>query len=380
VFSPRTPSDLGPNRLTLLRRRLGVIPFDLTVSNPTAAGLDYPASILDALADRRGLAYRPDPAGLFEAREAVALELRTLGRPAPSGSIVLTASTSEAYSFLFKLLCEPGEGVLVPVPSYPLFEHLARLDGVRPVPYRLDPHAAWQPEVGGPEPGVRALVTVSPNNPTGTTVPPRQLSRFCAQHRLGLIADEVFLDYPLEPGPPLSSFAGTRDVLTFTLGGLSKYLGLPQLKLGWIAVSGPQDEVGPALERLEFIADQYLSVATPVQLALPSLFAAGAAVREAILERCRANLVAARRLLGVGGPIELVLPTAGWSVVLRYPNVVSEEDLALELLERDGVAVQPGYFFDFADPGYLAASLVVKPELFRQGLERVLARIGTHLR
>ncbi len=382
MFSSRVPEDLAPNRLARARAS-ATVRFDLTVSNPTAVGLPYPEGLLDALADRAGLAYRPDPRGLLSAREAVAGELRRHGVEADPGRIVLTASTSEAYAFLFKVLCDPGQAVLAPSPSYPLIEHLARVEGVEAAPYRLDAEHGWRLDVeeiaAAPE-TARAAVVVHPNNPTGSHVHPEDaaaLTRLCRERGWALIADEVFLDFALDE-PRTASFAAGTGCLTFTLGGLSKSVGLPQAKLSWIAVSGPDEAVAPALERLEFVADTFLSVSTAVQLGLPRLLREGEAVREAIRARCRANLAALRALVAAVPAVEALPVGGGWSAVLRVPAVVGEEELALELLREDGVAVQPGYFFDFARDGYLVVSLLTPPEGFRSGVERVLARLRRH--
>ena len=383
-FSRRVPRDLRPNRIAGALTQSGPPPFDLTVSNPTACGIVYPRRLLAALADPAALCYRPDPRGLREARAAVAGEYRRHGVALDPERIVLTASTSEAYSFLFKLLCEPGERVLTPLPSYPLFEHLARVEGVGARPYHLDPEAGWRldlDEIAGAGNEVRAVVVVHPNNPTGsyvTAADAAALAGLCRQRGWALIADEVFLDYPLDGGGA-PSFAARADALTFTLGGLSKSVGLPQLKLAWIAVSGPPNEVGAALERLEFIADTFLSVGTPIQIALPDLLGAGGEIRAAIAARCRANLAALRAIAHAYPEVTVLPADGGWSAVLRVPAVIGEEELVLMLLERDGVAVQPGFFFDFPRDGTVVASLLPPPETFRGGVDRLLSRLRTLL-
>jgi hypothetical protein len=379
MFSRRLPSDLAPNRLAL--RRAALPPrFDLTLSNPTRAGIAYPAGLLRSLADPRGLVYDPDPCGLPAARAAVAAECARLGRPADPESMVLTASTSEAYAMLFKLLCDPGDAVLVPVPSYPLFEHLAALEGVRAEPYRLDPGHRFQPMLPtGPPPGAKAIVAVHPNNPTGTRLDAASgevLVAWCARHGLALIVDEVFLDYPLDPARALCSFAGTREVLTFVLGGLSKSAGLPQLKLAWTLVSGPDAVRARALEALAFAADSYLSVATPVQAALAEVLEAARPVRDAILARCRGNLSVLRAALAPLAGATLVEPDGGWLAVLRYPAVVGGEELALALLEEDRVALHPGWFYDLPGEGWLALSLLPDGPCFAEGVSRLARRLA----
>ncbi|HPC83655.1 MAG TPA: pyridoxal phosphate-dependent aminotransferase [Thermoanaerobaculaceae bacterium] len=380
-FSSRTPADLEPNRITLARAAHPPA-YDLTDSNPTRCGIPYPEDLLRPLADPAGLAYRPDPRGLVEARRAVSAEYARQGAAVPVERLVLTASTSEAYALLFKLLCEPGEAVLVGVPSYPLFDHLARVEGVRTEPYHLDPDQGWRldlHELAAAPADTRAVVVVHPNNPTGSYLDPGDaaaLQALCAARGWALVVDEVFLDFPLaEGGQRARSLAGSATCLTFALGGLSKSVGLPQLKLGWIAASGPEDVVAPALERLEYLADTFLSVATPVQLAAAELLARGATVRAAIRTRCRSNLTVLREVVGRCPALEVLPPGGGWSAVLRFPAVVDEEELAVELLERDGVAVQPGFFFDFPRDGHLVLSLLPESATFREGA----ARLGAHL-
>jgi alanine-synthesizing transaminase len=379
-FSRRVPSDLRPNRISEAIRRREPLPFDLTVSNPTRCGIAYPLALLAPLADPAGLEYRPDPRGLRSAREAVAQEYRRHAVEVDPGRVVLTASTSEAYAFLFKLLCAPGETVLVPSPSYPLFEHLARLEGLEARPYHLDADAFWRldlEELAAAGAEVRAVIVVHPNNPTGSFVAADDaaaLAELCRSRSWALIADEVFLDYPLGDGTP-ASLAGTSQALTFSLGGLSKSVGLPQLKLAWIAAGGPAEAVATALERLEFIADTFLSVATPVQLALPALLQRGAATRAAIGRRCRENLRSLQTAAASHPAVSVLVPEGGWSAVLRIPAVVPEDELVVELVEREGVAVHPGFFFDFPRDGHLVLSLLPTPQIFDAGVERLLARL-----
>ena len=381
MFSDRVPEDLRPNAIATAIEMKGGVTYDLTVTNPTRCGFNYPPELLSPLDNPDGLGYRPDPLGLSSAREAVAEEYRRRGVVVDPARIVVTASSSEAYGLLFKLLCNPGDTVLVPAPSYPLFEHLARLEGVRSQRYALDPETGWQP--GPIDPGTdraRALIAVHPNNPTGSFLDEMgtgEVVRACKRHGMPLIVDEVFFDYALASQQP-TSFAARDDVLTFTLGGLSKSLGLPQLKLSWIVVSGPADHAGDALERLAFVADNYLNVSTPVQLALPELNRLASPVHAAILERCRQNLTSLiDEIAGVDG-LSLIEPQGGWSACLRFPAVVEEEQLALELIERDNVAVHPGYFFDFPTEGYLVVSLLPPPDVFRTGARRLAARLSTY--
>src|SRR5438093_6181160 len=303
MFSSRVLGDLEPNRLTRAVQRAraaGTALLDLTVTNPTMAGILYPASVLDSLADPAALRYEPSPLGLPDARAAVARDYARHGINVAPERIVLTASTSDAYSVLFKLLCAPdGDAVMLPVPSYPLFDHLTRLDGVRSIPYRLEYQGRWAIDVETLDKGwtdtVRAVLAVSPNNPTGSMLTGAELAALterCEARDAALIMDEVFADYPLSAHEPSHAdrrkAEGTREkgkgltqsvCLTFRLGGLSKSAGLPQVKLGWILVDGPESLARGALDRLELICDTYLSVSTPVQRAASSLIAAGAVVR-----------------------------------------------------------------------------------------------------
>jgi aspartate/methionine/tyrosine aminotransferase len=383
MFSRRVPGELAPNRLTRAvqhARMSGAPLLDLTLSNPTAASIPYPSAILDSLADTRGLRYQPAPLGLPDARAAVAREYARHGINVAPERVVLTASTSEAYSVLFKLLCDPhGDAVMLPVPSYPLFEHLTRLDGVSAIPYRLDYHGRWAIDFDTLDSGwtdtVRAVLAVSPNNPTGSVLTGGELAALqgrCAERNAALIVDEVFADYPLEP--PASLECPPPATLTFHLGGLSKSAGLPQVKLGWFAVQGPESLVDDALQRLELICDTYLSVSTPVQLAAPSLIAAGSAVRARIADRVRGNYRELRRIAAAFPSIEILPVEAGWSAVMRVPSTRSEEELALELLDRDGVLVHPGFFFDFPHEAFLVISLLPEPPTFADAVRRVLER------
>jgi alanine-synthesizing transaminase len=375
--------DLVPNRLSLARTALesrGIPLLDLTVSNPTTAGLAYPADLLAGLADPAGLRYAPDPRGLATARQAVCGELGRQGLAVDPDRIVLTASTSEAYAFLFKVACEPGDDVLVPAPSYPLFEHLSRLEGVRAVPYPLDRHGAWAYDAGAVAacltPRTRLLIVVSPNNPTGTVVSDAQaraLSAICADRDVLLVADEVFADYRLDGGAagPGSVLAAT-SCLAVTLGGLSKAVGLPQVKLAWMAIGGPAAAAADLAARLELVADTFLSVGTPIQLALPAILERGVAIRDRIRDRIRQNLAEVRRRVAASPAVQAIEPHGGWTAVLRVPATRSEESLALDLLEREHVVVQPGYFYDFPHEAFLVVSLLTEPTSFAHGLHRIV--------
>lgn len=384
MFSSRVPGDLSANRLTRAIQRArgaGTPVLDLTVTNPTTAAIPYPASIPGALADPRAVRYEPAPLGLPDARAAVAREYARHGINVAPEAIVLTASTSEAYSLLFKLLCEPeGDAVMLPIPSYPLFDHLTRLDGVNPIQYCLEYHGRWAIDFGSFDRAwtdrVRAVLAVSPNNPTGSVLSDVEvagLAERCANQDAALILDEVFADYTIAATGP-SVPREPPSCLMFRLGGLSKSAGLPQVKLGWIAVDGPERMVSAALQRLELICDTYLSVSTPVQLAAPALLAAGAEVRAAILGRIRTNEQELRRMTAAYPSIHVLACEAGWSVVLRVPSTRNEEDLVVELLERDGVLVHPGFFFDFPHEAFVVASLLPEPRIFADGIGRMLER------
>ena len=385
MFSRRVPDDRQPNRLTqaLARARQTGGLIDLTVSNPTRVGLPYPPDLLRDLSDPGGLDYAPSPFGLAAARDAVAREYAGRGIPIPAERIVLTASTSEAYSMLFKLLCQPGgSNVLTPAPSYPLFEHLTRLDGVEARRYSLEYHGSWSIDRDNLDaewsPDTRAVLTVTPNNPTGAMLldaDADELVTRCAARRAALIVDEVFCDYPFggdftDP-PALASPA----CLVFRLGGLSKTIGLPQVKLGWIAVQGPDAVVAEALDRLELICDTYLSVSTPVQIAAPALLRKGAVVRESIRARVCANYARLQNSLGNGSGAAVLPADGGWSAVIRVPAIHSEESLVLDLLARDRVVVHPGYFFDFAHEAFLVVSLLPEPDVFVRGLRAIEERV-----
>ena len=389
MFSSRLPPSLGPNALAVAidRMRSSGAPFiDLTVTNPTSVGLAYPAALLHELASEASLTYAPEPFGMTSAREAVAGEFARQRSPVSTNRIVLTASTSEAYSLLFKLLCNSGDEVLIPQPGYPLFDLLSRLDDVRAVPYRLQEHARWSIDRESVEraltPRTRAILVVSPNNPTGSIMSApdaRWLAAICASREMAIISDEVFGDYRLQEltgssAEKLSAASAFPACLNFRLGGLSKSAGLPQVKLGWIAVDGPDAPVAAALSRLELICDTYLSVSTPVQVAAASLIEGGAVVRAAILERIRRNLATLRTLVAGRPDVTLLEPMAGWSAVIQVPATEPEEQLVLGLLTDRGVLVHPGYFFDFAHEAFLVLSLLPEESAFSDGVTRVLAR------
>jgi aspartate/methionine/tyrosine aminotransferase len=384
MFSDRVPRELAANRLTQAvagLTRAGRPFTDLTLSNPTRAGFDYPADLLAPLADARALEYAPSPPGLRSAREAVAQDYARQGIDVAADRIVLTASTSDAYSMLFKLLADAGDEVLVPRPSYPLFEPLTRLDLVATRAYDLDIHGGWRIDFDSIAraltPRTRVLLLVSPNNPTGSFVRRDEFDRLaalCAAHDVAIVADEVFADYELEPGTAAQAgrAAARRDVLAFALGGLSKSIGLPQVKLGWIAAAGPDALVRAALERLEHVCDTYLAVATPVQVAAGALLERGAAIRDQIARRVGANYATVREKAAAEPSVRVLPGDGGWYAVLQVPTLGSEEDLVLDLLATDEVLVHPGYFFDFPRESFLIVSLLPPPAAFARGIERLL--------
>ena len=384
MFSSRIPASLAPNRLTEAVRAAradGRSFIDLTESNPTRADFDYPADLLAPLADARALRYDPQPAGALDAREAVAADYARRGVMVAPERIVLTSSTSEAYSLLFKLLADAGDEMLVPRPSYPLFDHLTRLDLVVTRPYDLDVHGAWRIDFASVERALtsrtRAVLVVSPNNPTGSFVTRDELDRLaalCAPRDIAIIADEVFADYELETGAAIDAgHAATRqDVLCFALGGLSKSVGLPQVKLGWMAVGGPDRLVDAAFERLELICDTYLSVSTPAQVAAAELLARGAAIRAQIAARVVANYRWLTSAAAAVPSCRVVPGAGGWSAVLQVPSLESEEDLVMRLLTVGGVLAHPGYFFDFPRESFLVLSLLAPAAVFADGVARVL--------
>jgi len=371
------------NRLARAERELrasGGPLFDLTASNPTAVNLPYPAeAIARAFADPAMASYEPSPRGLASARAAVAADYARRGATVEPDRIFLTASSSESYALLFKLLGNPGQAVLVPEPSYPLFEYLARLEDVVPRPYRLAFDGRWHIDFHSLDfTDVAAIVVVSPNNPTGSYLGTEDCDRLlalAAERGLPVISDEVFADFPIAPAPDaVMAMAGRPcPALTFSLGGLSKASGLPQMKLGWIAASGPSALVKPALANLDLVADTYLSVGTPVQLALPRLLEIGAGIRNAIHERVLRNRQALADGIGRDSPCTLLPAEAGWSAILRVPEIMSDEEWALRLLVQDAVLVQPGYFFDLRLGATLVLSLLTPPEVFDPGSARVLA-------
>jgi alanine-synthesizing transaminase len=425
MFSERTNWRLAQNRFTQAVEEVragGGRLLDLTASNPTRVGLEYDsAEILGALRSERALDYDPQARGLLSAREAVAQYYgercarseRDVASNVSGGGerfdvdperIVLTTSTSEGYSYVFRLLCNAGDELMVPKPSYPLFEFLADLQDVKLVPYPLIYDHGWQMDFHSMEkavtPRTRGVVMVHPNNPTGSYVHASELgplNEFCRARGLALIVDEVFLDYAIndeisaasavelrstgQPGaavPTFSaaapSFAGNQDVLTFTLSGLSKISALPQMKVAWVVTSGPTEQVAAAMARLEVIADTYLSMSAPVQWAVPVMLEQRQSIQQQLRERVRGNLVELDRQLGAQKTCQRLSVEGGWYAVLRVPATRSDEELAIELVREKSVLVHPGHFYDFESDRFLVLSLIATEAEFKEGVERLLEK------
>jgi aspartate/methionine/tyrosine aminotransferase len=388
MFSSRLNGDRATNRITRCiddLKRSGVALTDLTGANPTTAGFTVDAAaVCHALSHPAILEYSPDPRGLLSARQAVVEYYRCHGRDIDPETIFLTASTSESYGFLFKLLCNPGDRVLVPRPSYPLFDFLADLESVHLEAYRMHclPDAGWRIDMNHlrtlTTSRTRAIILVNPNNPTGSYIRPDEwvaLCSWCREHDLALIVDEVFLDFVSIHHPHARmTTAGNPAALTFTLSGISKVLGLPQLKLGWIQVSGPPSLCETACCHLELISDTYLSVSTPVQTALPDLMAERDGFQRQAQNRIEINeayLKAACERLTAG---RMLPREGGWAGILAMQNGISDEDMVCRLLQKDQVLVQPGYFYDFDVDDCLVVSLLTRPDIFREGIDRLVSR------
>ncbi len=388
-FARRTSWDLTINRYTEAHRLARREVLDLTASNPTMIGLHYREDeLLTSLMHREALIYEPHAKGLLTAREAVSAYYAAHGGHVSPAELILTTSTSEAYSFLFRLLCDPGDTVLVPTPSYPLFDFLADLQDVKLEPYELVYDHGWQIDFHSTNTAIararqagsrcRAVLVVHPNNPTGSFFKPpeaEELNRICTESDMAIIADEVFLDYSLVKDPPLT-FSSNNTVLTFTLSGLSKISGLPQMKIAWIAASGPQPLLIDAMNRLEVIADTYLSLNAPLQWAVPFMLEEGRRIQRQLMGRIMTNLalfdsqLASQKLCG---RLEI---EGGWYAVLRVPVAGSDEELAIALLRETGVLVQPGHFYDFGSDGYLVISLITPAKEFAEGVQRLLRYVG----
>jgi alanine-synthesizing transaminase len=381
-FSRRTNWDVSETewaRLLRQGRSAGLPILDLTASNPTRCGFEYDAeAIFGALQSPAALDYDPDPKGLLRAREAVASYYAGHGTGIDPEHIFLTTSTSEAYSYLFRLLCDPGDEVLIAQPSYPLFDFLADLDDVRLVAYPLFYDFGWHLDPAALReritPRTRAIALVHPNNPTGhyTKAAERAvLEEICAEHRLALIVDEVFLDYPLEAAAEPSFSAGAHPALMFVLSGLSKIAGLPQMKVAWIACFGPDAALREALDRLEVIADTFLSMNAPIQCAMPDWLAGRGRIQEQIRARTGGNLGALDAAFPAGSQVGRLVAEAGWYAVLRIPAVARDEETVLRLLREHGVAVHSGDFFGFGGSGWLVLSLLGKNQEFTNGINEI---------
>ncbi len=389
MFSSRFKWDLAPNRLSQLlekKKQAGAQVLDLTESNPTRAGFVYPVSeILHALATPQAMIYQPLPRGLISARQAIADYYREHGETVGPERIHLTASSSEAYAYLFKLLADQGDAVLVPQPSYPLFDFLAALEGITLQPYELvyAHPVGWQIDFDSLQRAMtdrtRAVIIVNPNNPTGSFIKQQELEQLlalCAERKLALIADEVFSDYAIaEDNKRLSSLVSVSSVLTFVINGFSKTLALPQMKLSWIVTGGPAEWQREAGERLDLIADTFLSVGTPIQQAAAVLLGLRASMQRQILQRVRNNLRFLEQVME-DTPCRTFKVEGGWYAVLEVPRHASEEEITLSLLEQDDVLVHPGYLFDFRREAFLVLSLLPTADLFREATQRILARIA----
>jgi aspartate/methionine/tyrosine aminotransferase len=382
-FSERSAVAVGTNALTQAierHRAQGRPVLNLSDSNPTSVGLAWnERDLARYLTHERVAEYHPEPFGLLETRRALSAELARQGIAAPPERLLLTASTSEIYGYLFKLLCDVGDEVLVPAPSYPLFDMLSALEGVRLIPYQLAYDGDWHLDVrtlhAARSERTRAILMVHPNNPTGSYLKRDELAQLAALG-LPLISDEVFAEYPLRADKERATTAleVADRVLVFRMGGLSKSLVLPQLKLAWTIIAGPDPLADEACERLSHIADTYLSVSTPVQRALPQLLAHGASVRERVKERVLANLCSLR-LVFAHSAASVLDVEGGWYAILRLPALHHDEAWALMFLERDGVLVQPGFFYDLSGGTYVVLSLITEEPTFQEGVARLARRI-----
>jgi alanine-synthesizing transaminase len=383
MFAKRTNWNMTPNRLSealAAHRAAGKPLLDLTVSNPTECGFQYDRSaILKALSNPDALSYEPNPRGLESARRAVVAYYADRKEDVSAEDIFLTTSTSEAYSYVFRTLCDPGDELLIPSPSYPLFDFLAEIQDVSLVRYPLLYDHGWQIDFHALEqaitPRTRGVIVVHPNNPTGHFAKRAEIAKLnaiCSARELAIIADEVFLDFALD-GSRVASFAANRGAPTFTLSGLSKISGLPQMKAAWLIAGGPQQWKSEAVARLEVIADTYLSVNAPVQLAIPKFLEQRHTFQEQVISRVRRNLAELDRQLANQKACSRLTVEGGWCAVLRVPAMRSDEDLAIELLTARGVSIHPGHFYEFPADGYLVVSLLTPERIFSEGTSRLLS-------
>jgi alanine-synthesizing transaminase len=388
MFSRRTNWKLTPNKYTLALQEIrssGEPLIDLTISNPTECALAYDSkAILNAFQNANALHYEPEAKGLLNARQEVVRYYRDEHNvTVDPNAVILTTSTSEAYSYIFRLLCNPQEEVLVPKPSYPLFDFLGDLQDVRLIPYSLHYAQGWFIDFELLKRALtsktRAILLVHPNNPTGSYVKPEEVQRlnaFCLENELALIVDEVFLDYSLENRPRIS-FVGNHDALTFTLSGLSKTAALPQMKVAWMVTTGPTNQTQAALERLEVIADTYLSLGSPAQCAFPQLLVQRKTLQPQLLNRIRNNWACLKSSLRDIRECEPLDVEGGWYAVLRINRKVSDEHLSIELMRQAGVIVHPGHFYDFPNDGYLVVSLISQEQDFRNGIDKLLKHLAS---
>lgn len=387
-FSSRTNWQFHHNRLTKLleARRVNGLPiFDLTVSNPTECGFNYPEQeILSALSDKRILHYQPDPRGLFPTREAVAKYYRGKNIHLDPSNIFLTSSTSEAYSTLFKLLCNNADDILVPRPSYPLFDYLAQLNDINLCHYDLFYDHGWHLNLSLLKKAIttstKAIVLINPHNPSGMFLKKNdytQIAAIAREHNIALIVDEVFIDFSYHHNADrIETTCGKSDVLTFTLNGISKMAGMPQMKLGWIVMSGTESMMQRASERLEIILDTYLSVNTPVQVALPELMHIGKNIHAKILDRVKANFEFLQNNVALGSSCSLLDCEGGWYGIIRVPRIKSEEEWCLQLIKEYGVSVYPGYYFDFSEDCFLIVSLLPESAIFKIAIQKIIDCAG----
>jgi len=392
MFSKRVHWNLPTNRLSLAlqaRRAAGAPILDLTESNPTRAGIAYDqAQVLASLSCPGLMLYQPEPRGLPVARRAIAGYYQERGFTVDPDDLLLASGTSEAYGYLCKLLCDPGDELLIPAPGYPILEILTPLEGVRLAHYRLlyDEGSGWRIDLerlrNSVSRSTRAIVVVSPNNPTGSYLKIDELaevSAICRQFDCALIVDEVFSDYARgEDARRVASAVGAAPALTFVLNGLSKVVGLPQLKLSWIHVGGPAELRRDAMDRLELVSDAFLSVGAPVQHAAEKILGMRGGIQDQIRRRLELNHGALVSALS-GGPCRVLDREGGWYAVVGLPESLADEELVLRLLDQDGVLAHPGYFYDFPTGGFLVLSLLTPPEVFAEAAGRLAARVRREL-
>ncbi|HSK45110.1 MAG TPA: pyridoxal phosphate-dependent aminotransferase [Candidatus Binatia bacterium] len=386
MFASRTNWNLKPNRLAEaleVHKSSGRRLLDLSASNPTECGFKYDApAIMRSLCAPASLQYHPDSKGLKSARQAASDYYLEHGERVGKDDLILTASTSEAYSFIFRLLCNPGDELLIPTPGYPLFDFLADVNDVKLTRYPLFYDHGWHIDMHALEqaiaPRTRGIIVVHPNNPTGHFTKAEEvakLNRICSANKMAIIADEVFLDFSL--GTPQKSFVENSGALTFTMSGISKISGLPQMKFAWLAVSGPEAEKREALARLEMIADTYLSLNAPIQLAAPVLLQQRKHFQQQLMARVRANMAELDAQLAGDHHMSRLAVEGGWYAVLRIPATRPDEELALELLEKHDVYLHPGHYYDFPGDGYLVLSLIASLEDFKEGVRRICGHLNS---